>query len=71
MALRSEPFDADAVAALVRQQGQFALDFQMAAEGAWLVQVSKMSASERTDYADRVAEMLRRGPGKHGKKDRD
>lgn len=71
MALRSEPFDADAVAALVRQQGQFALDFQMAAEGAWLAQVSKMSASERTDYADRVAEMLRRGPGKHGKKDRD
>ena len=70
-ALRAEPFDADAVAALVRQQGRIALDLQTAAEGAWLAQVSDMSASQRANYADRVAEMLRNGPGKRGKKNRD
>lgn len=70
-ALRAEPFDADAVAGLVRRQGQVALDLQTAAEGAWLAQVGQMTVPERAAYADRVEEELRRGPHRRDKAKRD
>lgn len=70
-ALRTEPFDAAAVEAVLREQGRVALELQTAAEGAWLAEVSAMSPQERAVYADRVAEELTRRPGKHGKKPRE
>ncbi|APE44107.1 hypothetical protein BOO69_12340 [Sulfitobacter alexandrii] len=70
-ALRAEPFEADAVQSVLREQGRIAVQLQTAAEGAWLATVTAMSPADRAAYADRVAEELARRPGKRGKKARD
>lgn len=70
-ALRREPFDVSAVQGVLRAQGRVALELQTAAEGAWLAEVSAMSAQERAAYADRVAEELSRKPRRRGKAPRE
>ena len=65
-ALRAEPLDRDALAALVSAQADAAKQMQGAAQEAWLNLVSDMDAAERAEYAERVAAFAERR-GKKGK----
>lgn len=64
-ALRADPFDPEAVQALIASQSDQAAERRAVAQGLWLQHVSEMTAAERADYADRIVETLasRRGPG--------
>ncbi len=68
-ALRNVPFDPTAVQALLEQQAQATADIQEALHQQWLTQVTGMSDDERADYADRLEEVVKRGPRKHKKRD--
>jgi len=66
-ALRSDPFDGDAVRTILTRQWQSVGDIQDVAQSAWLAAVSGMSTDERAAYVEKVEEVLRRGPrGKKG-----
>ena len=66
--LRADDFDRDRVLALFETQRGIALSVQSAAQDAWLAHISAMSLQERRAFADRLEEVLRRGPRK---RDRD
>lgn len=68
-ALRSDPFDPAAVQALLDQQAQFMADLQDALQAEWLSRVVAMSDEERLIYAERLEEVVKRGPHGHKKKD--
>ncbi|CUH50354.1 periplasmic heavy metal sensor [Ruegeria atlantica] len=68
-ALRANPFDAAAVQALLDQQAQSMADLQDALQQEWLARVEAMSDEERLVYADRLEEVVKRGPRGHKKKD--
>lgn len=68
-ALRVVPFDSVAVQALLEQQTQATADLQEALHQQWLAQVAEMSDDERANYADRLEEVVKRGP--RGPKKRD
>lgn len=68
-ALRTVPFDPDAVQVLLAQQAQSTADLQQALQEQWLSRVIEMSDDERIAYADRLQEVVERGPHRHKKKD--
>lgn len=59
-ALTAEPFDPDAVQSIFREQRSIALNRQNIGEALLIEQLTQMSASEREDYAKRLARDLRR-----------
>lgn len=68
-ALRVEPFEPAVVRATLQKQGDTARQVQEVAHAAWLAQVTAMSAQDRAAYADRLEEVLTRGPkGKRPKR---
>lgn len=66
-ALRADPMDRAAVEAVLSRQAKGVSDVQLRAQSAWLAKVVEMSADERVQYADKVEDILKRGP-KRGKK---
>lgn len=63
-ALRAVPFDPDAVELLLQQQAQSRADLQVALQAQWLERVTGMSDEDRQTYADRLEEVVKRGPHK-------
>ena len=59
-ALRTEPFDAGAVDAVLGPQLDRRIDWMTRAQAAWLSHVEGMTQAERSDYADRVQASLER-----------
>ena len=71
-ALRAEPWDRDAVRAVLAQQADGVARVQAVAQEAWLDTIAEMSPQQRADYADTVEAVLRKGPrGKRDKPQRD
>ena len=68
-ALRTSPFDPAAVQVLLDQQAQSMADLQSALQQEWLARVTAMSDEERLVYAERLEEVIKRGPRGHKKKD--
>ncbi|WP_171239773.1 periplasmic heavy metal sensor [Ruegeria sp. HKCCA5491] len=68
-ALRADPFDPVAVQTLLSRQAQSMADLQVALQEQWLDRVTSMTSDERLIYADRLEEVVRRGP--HGRKKKD
>ncbi|NOE34637.1 MULTISPECIES: periplasmic heavy metal sensor [unclassified Ruegeria] len=68
-ALRAVPFDPNAVETLLQQQAQATANLQGALQAQWLIRVTAMSDEERQAYADRLQDVVKRGPHKHKKKD--
>lgn len=68
-ALRAVPFDAMTVQVLLEQQARETSQLQEALYMQWLAQVAAMSDDERASYADRLEEVVKRGPHKHKKRD--
>ena len=60
--LRAEPFDEARLIAATTVQADTAVAVQNAARQAWIGKVSKMSAEERSHYADAVEAGMKRGP---------
>lgn len=56
--LRQDPFDPDAAARVLNAQHDASLQRLQTATGAWLTEVTAMSAQERSDYADRLQELV-------------
>ena len=71
IALRAEPFDAEAVEAVFASQADLAVARRAIAQQVWIDHVSQMSADARAAYADRIVEALsrRRGPPARNKAD--
>ena len=63
-ALRAENFDRAAVEALLQGQREQAAQRQLAGEAALLNRLEAMTLEERVAYAERLAQALRRGPGR-------
>jgi uncharacterized membrane protein len=59
--LRATPFDAAGVEAIVRQQHTAITAHIVTAQTLWLQQVSDMTLAERSDYADRLDDIIARG----------
>lgn len=70
-ALQAVPFDPAAVQILLDQQAQASSDLQMALHQQWLAQVAAMSDGERQIYAERLEEVVKRGPHRKGKGRKD
>lgn len=68
-ALRAQPFDPATLAELLQQQAQSTADLQAALQEQWLERVTNMSDAQRSVYADRLEEVVKRGPRGHKKKD--
>jgi len=68
-ALRADPFDVTRVRSVLDQQASASVTVQQAVQDAWLAEIASMDASERAAYADRLQEVLARGP-KHKKDQR-
>ncbi|SDW20735.1 Uncharacterized membrane protein [Ruegeria halocynthiae] len=67
-ALRDVPFDPAAVETLLEQQSKATANLQNALHQQWLAQISAMNDEERAVYADRLEEVVKRGPRKHKKR---
>lgn len=70
-ALRADTFDADQVRGVLDKQAEVALGMQRTAQEVWLGKVSDMTAADRAAYADRLEDILKRGPRDHRKHRRD
>ncbi|NVO54680.1 periplasmic heavy metal sensor [Rhodobacteraceae bacterium B1Z28] len=68
-ALRAVPFDPSVVEVLLQQQAQSTAELHDALQAQWLARVTAMSDDERQVYADRLAEVVERGPHRNKKKD--
>lgn len=60
-ALRAEPFDAETVRGLMREQREIAVRRQEIGERILLERLGEMTPAERNAYADRLDRSLRRG----------
>ncbi|SHH60686.1 periplasmic heavy metal sensor [Cognatishimia maritima] len=64
--IRSTPFEADDLRALLTKQARQEADRRVAAQDIWLSRVASMTDAERQDYADQIeavlAAMAKRGP---------
>lgn len=70
--LRSDAFDPVRLAAVLQDQRDAALDVQQLVEQAWLAEIGQMDADARAAYADRLQEVLEKGPKRgRGKGQRD
>ncbi|WP_037307804.1 periplasmic heavy metal sensor [Ruegeria halocynthiae] len=67
-ALRSDPFEPEAVQVLLQQQAQSMADLQVALQEEWLARITEMSDEERQVYADRLKDVVRRGPHRRNRK---
>lgn len=63
-ALRSDPFDREAVEAVLSQQANAVSQVQDAAQAEWLGLVAAMGAEDRAAYVDEIEEVLRKGPNR-------
>ena len=63
-ALRAIPFDPGAVELLLQQQAQSMADLQSMLQAQWLERITAMSDEDRQTYADRLEEVVERGPHK-------
>ena len=61
-AIEADPLEADRIQAALDSQVQSTLSMQSAARSAWLAKVSTYNVEERRAYAERVREILKRGP---------
>lgn len=68
-AIRAEPFDPARVTAVLDTQREATLGVQQAAQSAWLAEIASMDAAARDAYADRLQEVLARGPKRDREKD--
>ncbi len=68
-ALREVPFDPAVVEGLLQQQAQSTANLQADLQAQWLSRVIDMTDGERQAYADRLQEVVERGP--RGPKKRD
>jgi uncharacterized membrane protein len=59
-ALRAEPFDGEAVEALLVREQTRRAEHTVAMRDAWLAHVTEMTPEERTAYADRMEDRMRR-----------
>lgn len=64
--LRSEPFDADRLRALVERQAQLAGAARGIGQDLLIAQLARMDQAERAAFADRIEQDLRKGPGHDG-----
>ncbi|MHC0054422.1 periplasmic heavy metal sensor [Actibacterium sp. D379-3] len=64
-ALRAQPYDAAAVQALLEQQQAGVAQQVSHVSGLMLEHIARMSDAERAAFADRLEEVLRRGPSRH------
>lgn len=62
--LRATPFDAQALREQVSRQAALSAAIQGRTQEAWLEIVAGMDDAQRRAYADRVEEILTRGPGR-------
>ncbi len=69
-ALRAVPFDLARVGAVLDAQREATLGVQQAVQDAWLTEIAAMDAPARAAYADRLQEVLERGPRRPHDKDR-
>ncbi|MEX0287355.1 MAG: periplasmic heavy metal sensor [Paracoccaceae bacterium] len=67
-ALRADPFDVEAITALLQSQRNRQAAWAEAMQGAWLTRVSAMSAEERAAYADKIEEAEARRAERRKKK---
>lgn len=67
-ALTADPFDPEALEAVMTAQAAPRIAFQEAMEQAWLQRVVTMDDAERADYADRLVRMAEHGKD-HGPRD--
>ncbi len=67
-ALRAEPFDPATIQTLLTRQAQSTAELQVALQNKWLARISAMTDAERTAYANRLEEVIRRGPHDRKKK---
>lgn len=65
-ALQAVPFDPETVEALLQQQTETTLNLQGAMQQKWLTYVTELTDGERQIYAERLEEVVQRGP--HGKR---
>jgi uncharacterized membrane protein len=70
-ALRAEPFDRDAVAALMAEQRDKVRGLETAVEEAVLDRLATMTAEERAGFADRLESEIGRGDGRDHDRDDD
>ena len=63
-ALQADPMDVDAVRTVLARQANGVAEVQAVAQAAWLERVRAMSPEDRSAYAARVEDVLRRGPRK-------
>lgn len=68
-ALRAEPFNPEAVQALLQQQAQAMAAMQGALQEEWLARITAMTDAERQVYADRLQEVISRKSHRHKHKD--
>lgn len=61
-ALRTVPFEVGQVTQVLDQQRTATLRVQEAAQAAWLAEIAGMTDADRAAYADRLQELLSRGP---------
>ncbi|MEP3845616.1 MAG: periplasmic heavy metal sensor [Paracoccaceae bacterium] len=66
--IEAEPLDLDTVQSILERQTQTALFAQDAAQTAWLELISTFDEAERDAYAERVRDVLKRGPRRKGDK---
>ncbi len=62
--LRAEPLDVAEMTRVFEAQGALAQARQSAGKAALLEHIAQMSAADRAAFADRLEEVLQRGPGK-------
>ncbi|MBD3662502.1 periplasmic heavy metal sensor [Sulfitobacter aestuariivivens] len=66
-ALRSDPYDAARVEAILTEQQSGIVALQSAARDRWLGTISEMSDADRVAYADRLEKIIERGPRRRNK----
>lgn len=69
-AIRAEPFDLARVTGVLDTQRDATIGVQQAAQSAWLAEIASMDAPARAAYADRLQEVLARGPKRDRKKEK-
>jgi uncharacterized membrane protein len=67
-ALRAQPFDQAALAELLQEQQRAAVEMQAHGHAAWLDRIAQMDPTARRAYADRLEEVLKRGPRRERRK---
>lgn len=70
-AIRAAPFDIDVARAVLTAQAEVSAQVQQVGQSIWLDRLEEMTPDERLIYADRLQEVLDRGPRGDRKSPRD